>query len=142
MSGEHQQKAAELGFDLTKQFLTLAFGGIAFVVGISFSTPSAVSTTILWSAIGLFSASCLFGLLFLMRGVNHLNEKKSFDIYASSLRVLSILQILFVLAGVIMLCPIVNHRQSPPAESQGSIVVQNVTLELNGSNFTFSAKKP
>jgi len=152
---EYQQKAAELGFDLTKQFLTLAFGGIAFVVGLSFSNPSAVSTTLLWVAIGLFSASCLFGLMFLMKGVNHLSEKKSFDIYATSLRVLSILQIIFVLGVVIALFPIVNHR-TPSPETKGSIQVhvngkssvtypseqdENVIIELNGSNFTFTAKK-
>jgi hypothetical protein len=140
MPDEYKQKAAELGFDLTKQFLTLAFGGIAFVVGISFSSPSAVSTTLLWWAIALFSASCIMGLLFLMRGVNHLSEKRSFDIYATSLRTLSILQILFVIAGVIMLCPIVNHR--PPPSSESGATIENVTIILNGSNFTFSAKKP
>jgi hypothetical protein len=156
MSDAHQQKAAELGFDLTKQFLTLAFGGIAFVVGISFSSPSAVSTALLWWAIGLFSTSCILGLLFLMKGVNHLSEKKSFDIYAASLRVLSILQIIFVMAGVITLCPVVNHR-APISETKGSIQIhvngrssitypnkpdENVIIELNGSNFTFSAQKP
>jgi membrane protein implicated in regulation of membrane protease activity len=156
MADEHQQKAAELGFDLTKQFLTLAFGGIAFVVGLSFSNPSAVSTTLLWVAIGLFSASCLFGLLFLMKGVNHLSEKKSFDIYATSLRVLSILQIIFVLCGVIALCPIVNHRTPAEPQNGNSIEIniqgktslvypivpeKNITIEFKGSNVTFSATK-
>lgn len=157
MPDEHKQKAAELGFDLTKQFLTLAFGGIAFVVGISFSTPSAVSTALLWWAIGLFAASCVAGLLFLMQGVNHLSEQKSFDIYAASLRVLSVLQILFVIAGVVTLCPIVNHRPATTPSTGQSIEIRtpgqssltypvepdkNVIIEFDGSKFTFSAKKP
>ena len=49
-----QKKAADLGFDLTKQFLTLAFAGIAFVVGLSFSTPGAVSSVLLWLVIAVF----------------------------------------------------------------------------------------
>jgi membrane protein implicated in regulation of membrane protease activity len=161
MPDEHQQKAAELGFDLTKQFLTLAFGGIAFVVGLSFSTPDAVSTTLLWWAIGLFSASSIFGLLFLMKGVNHLSEKKSFDIYDKSLRCLSILQIVFVVVGVITLCPIVNHRPPPPSavpaakistieihiNGQSTLVYpiqpeKDVRVEFNGSNYTFYSKQP
>ncbi|HEY5296437.1 MAG TPA: hypothetical protein VIK59_00775 [Verrucomicrobiae bacterium] len=157
MSDEYKQKAAELGFDLTKQFLTLAFGGIAFVVGISFSTPSAVSTALLWWAIGLFSASCIAGLLFLMCGVSHLNEKKNFDIYAMSLRTLSVLQIIFVIVGVVMLCPIVNHRPAHLQDSKSSSIEihvngqsmtypieseKYVTIQFSGSNFTFSTKKP
>jgi hypothetical protein len=97
------------------------------------------------------------GLLFLMRGVNHLNEQKSFDIYALSLRILSILQILFVIAGVITLCPIVNHRNPKPVAPSPSLIEihafgqstmtypveadKNVTIEFTGSNFTFSTKK-
>jgi hypothetical protein len=97
-------------------------------------------TIAIWWAIGLFSASCIAGLLFLMKGVNHLSEKKSFDIYAMSLRIFSILQILFVIGGVIMLCPIVNHR--PPPSSESGATIENLTIVMNGSNFTFSAKKP
>lgn len=60
-----QKKAAELGFDLTKQFLTLAFAGIAFIVGLSFNTPGAVSSATLWLVIGTFGASAALGLGFL-----------------------------------------------------------------------------
>ena len=65
------------------------------------------------------------GLLFLMRGVNHLNEKNSFDVYEKSLRMLSILQILFVVGGVVMLCPVVNHRTAKAAEKSASIEIHN-----------------
>src|SRR5437016_12654560 len=94
-----QKKAAELGFDLTKQFLTLAFAGIAFVVGLSFNTPGSISSLMLWLVIATFGLSAVLGLLFLMRGVNLLSVQKTYDIYASSLRFLATLQIIFMLVG-------------------------------------------
>src|ERR1019366_7757720 len=98
-----QKKAAELGFDLTKQFLTLAFAGIAFVVGLSFNTPGTVSSLMLWLVIGVFGGSVLLGLLFLMRGVSLLSVEKSYNIYAPSLRGLAILQIILMLVGTVFL---------------------------------------
>ena len=89
MVEECEKKAAEVGFDLTKQFLTLAFAGIAFVVGLSFDTPGAVSSLMLWLVIEHL-ASAVLGLGFLMHGVNLLNIQKSFDIYASTLRILAV----------------------------------------------------
>src|ERR1035438_9425408 len=80
MTEECEKKAAELGFDLTKQFLTLAFAGIAFVVGLSFNTPGAVSSLMLWLVIGVFGGSVLLGLLFLMRGVSLLSVEKSYNL--------------------------------------------------------------
>jgi hypothetical protein len=107
-----QKKAAELGFDLTKQFLTLAFAGIAFVVGLSFNTPGSVTSFMLWSVIGTFGLSAVLGLFFLMHGVNLLSVQKTYDIYASSLRFLAAFQILLMLAGTLLLVPILKARPS------------------------------
>jgi len=112
MAEECEKKAAELGFDLTKQFLTLAFAGIAFVVGLSFNTPGAVSSLMLWLVIGVFGGSVLLGLLFLMRGVNLLSIEKSYDIYAPSLRGLAIFQIIFMLIGTVFLGTILKEHPS------------------------------
>jgi hypothetical protein len=98
-----KKKAAELGFDLTKQFLTLAFAGIAFVVGLSFNTPGSVSSLMLWLVMGAFGGSAVLGLLFLMHGVNLLNVSNSYDIYASSLRILAGLQIILMLIGTVFI---------------------------------------
>jgi hypothetical protein len=117
MSTDHavddcQKKAAELGFDLTKQFLTLAFAGIAFVVGLSFNTPGSISSLMLWLVIAAFGLSAALGLFFLMHGVNLLGVKKTYDIYASSLRFLATLQIVLMLAGTGLLIPVLNSRPS------------------------------
>ncbi len=122
---EHKKSAAELAFDVTRQFLTLAFGGIAFVVGLSFSSPDAVSQTFLWWTIGLFSASAVFGLLVLMNGVGKISEESTFDIYSSSLRLFSIVQILLIIAGTALLIPIVSNGGSANEQPTANIEISN-----------------
>ena len=95
-----------LAFDLTKQFLTLAFAGIAFVVGLSFSDPGAIPTLWLWPTLVLFAFSIVVGLLFLMRSVSDLSQA-GLDVYEKSLRVMAAGQILLVILGVGFLVPIV-----------------------------------
>jgi hypothetical protein len=156
MTEECEKQAAELGFDLTKQFLTLAFAGIAFVVGLSFNTPSAVSSLMLWLVIGVFGGSVLLGLLFLMRGVNLLSVEKSYDIYAPSLRALAVLQILLMLIGTIFLCTIlkrhsisvtpVAHNMEIKLDPQHSVVYpidtdKNMTVEIDNGKVKITAAK-
>ena len=120
MTEESKKKAVDLGFDLTKQFLSLAFAGIAFVVGLSFNTPGSVSATMLWLIVGIFGGSVLLGLIFLMRGVHMLSVQNRYDIYATSLRVLSTLQIFLMLIGTVFLGTILKaHRSSsePPSHT-------------------------
>jgi len=109
---ECQKKAAELGFDVTKQFLTMAFAGIAFVVGLSFNTPGSVSSVMFWAVIAVFGLSAAFGIFFLLHGVNLLSVQKTYDIYASSLRFLAAFQIVLMLGGTALLFPILYARQS------------------------------
>ena len=158
MPNNHEEEAAKLGFDLTKQFITLALGGIAFVVGLSFSTPTAVSSILLWSTVGVFALSAIFGLFFLMHGVNILSIDKSYDIYATSLRVLAALQILLVLVGVVLLIPILYHRpdSTDTANTSNTIKIQidsqksisypvekdkSYTIEMDNGKIKFSATK-
>lgn len=158
MPDDHEKEAAKLSFDLTKQFITLAVGGIAFVVGLSYSSPAAVSSILLWGTIGMFGFSAILGLLFLMRGVNTLSVQKSYDVYATSLRVLAGLQILLVLVGVILLCPILYERPTAKASAPETKTVQiqvgsqqtisypiepekNITIEIDNGKVKFSATK-
>jgi len=152
-----RKKAAELGFDLTKQFLTLAFAGIAFVVGLSFNTPGAVSSLMLWLIIGVFGGSVLLGLLFLMRGVSLLSIEKSYDIYAPSLRGLAIFQIILMLIGTVFLGTILKRHPPPSTASvahnmeikldqQHSVVYpidpdKNTTVEIDGGRVKITTAK-
>ena len=163
MVEECEKKAADVGFDLTKQFLTLAFAGIAFVVGLSFNTPGAVSSLMLWLVIGAFGASAVLGIGFLMHGVNLLSIKKSFDIYASALRILAVFQIILMIVGTIFLCTILREHHpltaaAPPAsaplphnmeirlDAQHTIVYpidadKNTTVEIDGGKVKITTAK-
>jgi hypothetical protein len=156
MAEECEKKAAELGFDLTKQFLTLAFGGIAFVVGLSFSTPGAVSLLMLWLVIGAFGGSAILGLVFLMHGVNLLSVKQSYDIYASSLRAFAIFQIIFMLIGTALLGLLLKHHSSATTQTARDVEIRtdaqhsvrypldpdkNITVELDGGKLKVSTSK-
>jgi hypothetical protein len=156
MAEECEKKAAELGFDLTKQFLTLAFAGIAFVVGLSFNTPGTVSSLMLWLVVGVFGGSVLLGLLFLMRGVSLLSIKKSYDIYAPSLRALAISQIVLMLIGTAFLGIIlkahastitpVTHSMEIKLDQQRSVVYpidpsKNTTVEIDDGKVKITAAK-
>lgn len=120
-----EKKAAELGFDLTKQFITLALAGIAFIVGLSLNSPGAVSHLMLWLTVGTFGFSTVLGLAFLGHGVSLLSIQKSYDIYASSLRTLAIIQIVLVLIGVVLLAPIIGTR---PAQRPGSLSTMEIKV--------------
>jgi len=156
MAEECEKKAVELGFDLTKQFLTLAFAGIAFVVGLSFNTPGSISALMLWLVIAAFGGSVILGLLFLMRGVSLLSIQKSYDIYAPSLRGLAIFQIIFMLIGTVFLGTIlkghrsqlapVGHSMEIKLDSQHSIVYpidpdRNTTIEIEDGKVKISTSK-
>jgi hypothetical protein len=120
MADDCEKKAADLAFDVTKQFLTLGLAGIAFVVGLSFSTPGVISRVMLWGTVGVFGLSAIFGLLFLMSGVSQLQIEKTYDVYTRWLRALSIVQIALVLAGVILLLPLVNRSSFRASGSAGA----------------------
>jgi hypothetical protein len=157
LTSQYQQKAADVGFDLTKQFLTLAFAGIAFVVGLTFNKPGVVSTTLLWSIVGAFCVSVVLGLVFLMRGVGQLGSEGKCDIYAPALRFLSGFQILFVLIGVLLLIPVLNNGKSAPLTQNGTINIQinkdqniqyptdperNIEILIEGTKLEFRSTAP
>jgi hypothetical protein len=156
MPEDCEKKAADLSFDLTKQFLTLAFGGIAFVVGLSFSTPGAISALMLWLVVGTFGVSAALGILFLMNGVNRLGIQKSFDVYASSLRFLAILQIVTMLLGTVFLGLILKNHGIKPTDHSRTVEVKtdaahsvtypldpdkDITIEIDGSRLKVTTSK-
>ena len=156
MADDGKKKATDLGFDLTRQFLTLAFAGIAFVVGLSFNTPGAVSSWMLWLVIGAFGGSVLLGLLFFMHSISLLNNNESYDINARSLRGLVTSQIAFMLIGMVFIGFILygHAAKSSPAThvleiregSARSVEYpidpdKNVTVEIDGEKVKITAAK-
>jgi hypothetical protein len=127
---ENKHKAADLSFDLSKQFLSIAFGGLAFAIGISTADGRASSTWLFWAAVIVFALSAVLGFLFMMRGVADFSGKKSFDIFETGARLMSSFQIIFVFAGVIMLLflhletkrPSVSPREGVRIEFGGKMI--------------------
>jgi hypothetical protein len=96
-------KGTDLAFEVSKQFLTLALGGVAFAIGITGSHPEAFGTIWFWLAIILFGLSIFTGFVFLMAGVSSLGQDKAFDVYRPFHRMLSIIQVLSIVAGASLL---------------------------------------
>ena len=99
-----EKDATQLSFDITRQFITIALGGIAFVAGLAGASATTASTVLFWAILIVFGLSTLFGLLFLMHGVHRLHVAKSYNVYAKGLRITSACQIVLAFFGVILLC--------------------------------------
>lgn len=59
-----------------------------------------------------------------MHGVNLLSVKKTYDIYASSLRFLAVLQIIAMLAGTALLISVLRTHQTSESVTKNSIEIK------------------
>lgn len=96
-------KGRDLAFDVSRQFLTLALGGIAFAIGVTGSHPDAFGTTSFWAAIGFFGLSIVAGFMFLMHAVSSLAQDKALDVYHVLPRILILIQVPAVVIGAALL---------------------------------------
>lgn len=129
---EKNHKAAELSFDLSKQFISLAFAGVAFAIGLSTANGNIASTLFFWGAVILFALSAILGFLFLMRGASDFSIKGDFDIYEKGARIMSLFQIVFVFLGVVLLLWL--HLSSVKQNPQLQISIDpKVIIENPGS---------
>jgi hypothetical protein len=157
-AGDNKKKAADVALDLAKQFLTVAFGGIAFTVGLSFSAPDAITTIFFWIIVVSFGLSAAFGFLFLMNAigsVNKLADDQFLDVSAGTLPTFSVLQILGTVVGTVALIvvlykhvskPIPPHTMSVKINAQQSVDFpidsdKNVTIDVDGSKLKVSTSK-
>jgi len=102
------QDASHLATTLTQQFITIAIGCIGFTLGMSFTMPSLLATSIFWGILTVFGFSIIFGLLFLMHTIALLSKYQMCDVYKPSLRILSLVQIALTIFGVGLLCLYLN----------------------------------
>lgn len=128
MSTENN-KACELSFDLSKQFISIAFAGIAFAIGISTANDSVASTWLFWISVVVFTLSAILGFLFMMRGVADFAGKQSFDIFERGTRLMSIFQIVLVFIGVIFLLFLHLHTKNPSTKTIGN----GIRIEFSGN---------
>lgn len=99
---DQHKDSCQYAVDTAKQFLSLAAAGVAFVVGLVMAGATSAVQPYYWAA-GLFVASVLFGLIFVMSVVAHVNQCNNYDVYTPVLKFLSLVQIIcFVAATVVV----------------------------------------
>lgn len=106
-------KPAEISFDLSKQFLSISFAGIAFAIGLSTSDGDTRASWMFWVSIAFFALSSILGLLFMMRGAADFSEDGKFNIFDTCPRVLSIAQIILLVVGTALLLPLHLQVKKP-----------------------------
>ena len=110
-NSEHHKKSCEFAVDLIKQFLALACGGIAFVIGLVFSEHAELLDKVTVSAsLCFFAASVICGWLGYMNIIGKVSRKDDYNIYGGFMQIVSIVQILlFLLAVGILFFPTMKN---------------------------------
>jgi len=127
------QDAAHLAFDLARQFITIAIGGIGFTVGILCASPIVVSSALVWSVLAAFGTTVALGLFFIMHGIGILSQDKSYNVYIPSLRITSLLQILSAAVGVGLLCVFLRS----PIQPDKNAAVNGIQIKIGENLLTY-----
>lgn len=122
----NHKDSCEYSVEIAKQFLTLAAGGVAFVVGLAISSSIDIPQTFYWVT-GIFIFSIAFGLFFVMSVVAHINKNKNYNVYTPQLKIFAAVQILSFLTGIILLSYVVlwklKNRQDVSKHEKTSIEI-------------------
>jgi len=115
-NSDAHKASCQYGVDISKQFITLASAGMAFVAGLVVSKKAGLTfsqTVYLFSFLGL---SIAFGLFFLMRVIGHINKSDNYNVYTISLRILASFQIiLFIFGASILGYATINIAKNKPS---------------------------
>ena len=98
----HHRDSCQYSVDIAKQFITLAAGGVAFIVGLAMATSTAIPQSFYWVT-SLFIFSIAMGLIYAMSVVAHVNKTQNYNVYSLQLKALASVQIVSFLLGVIFL---------------------------------------
>lgn len=123
---DHLKDSCSYSVEVSKQFLTFAAGGVAFLVATALAPASRITPLFYWS-FGAFVLSILFGLAYIMQVVGHINRDRNYDVYSGRLRACSALQLLTTLCGATLL-GVVVFRLLPERASDSAVV--NGVLEV------------
>ena len=106
-AAERIREAAKDGcnysLDLSKQFITFAAGGLAFVVGLATAEASRPSLWLTLPALISFAASMLAGLVFHMKVTGNVATERNYDAFDPALTLLAKIQMLLFAFGVLIL---------------------------------------
>ena len=116
---------------ISKQFITLASAGIAFVVGLAIAPNTAISSFYYWTGGCCFFSIC-FGLIFIMSTIAHINKNDNYNVYTPQLRFLAFMQITLFLVGIIVLSQILFNKID--GNSHQSIKSANTNFSIKSGN--------
>jgi hypothetical protein len=119
---QKDKDSCEHAIAVAAQFLNLAAGGIAFVVGLVFSTEPRMNPWLVVATCVIFALSIVLGLMVRMGLTSNIAKHGDYNIYAGPIRWVAVCQILLFLLGVAVLGG-VTFRQAfaakkPPVEDQ------------------------
>jgi len=99
----NQRDAMSLVQDLSRQFISISFAGIGFIVGISQLSPTPISSLLFWVILFSFMISVIAGLLLIMHSISKIADENSYNIWSLGIRTASLTQIIAATIGVLLL---------------------------------------
>jgi uncharacterized membrane protein YczE len=124
---DHYKDSCKYSIEIAKQFITLASGGVAFVVGLLISSNKVASYLFYWLS-GSFILSIGFGLIYVMSTIAHINKEQNYNVYSPKLKFLAATQIIFFIIGLILLVYTVLWKLESKIEKQN---IDSLCVEIN-----------
>jgi hypothetical protein len=135
----HHRDSCQYSVDIAKQFITLAAGGVAFIVGLATASTTTAPYSFYWVT-GLFIFSIAMGLIYAMSVVAHVNKTQNYNVYTPQLKALASLQILSFLFGVIFLSYAVLWKLDNKKE-QNAEDKSNLEIVVSGKQIKYTVDK-
>jgi hypothetical protein len=134
-NGEQHKESNKLAVELTKQFLTLAVGGIGFVIGLLSTDGNLLPKPVSIIALVGFAISTGAGFLYFMRTVWEIRQHNSYCIFNADLQSLARWQLYTFFAVVVLVGVFAVVRKGSSTQATLAQQSTNTMLEIhNGTN--------
>lgn len=120
-NAQHDRDACEQGLAVAAQFLNLAAAGIAFVVGLVFSTDPRLNPWLVVVTCGIFGISIFLGLMVRMGVTSNIAQKGDYDVYAGPIRFVAAFQIVFFMLGIVVLGGVTFRQAFAARHAEGEL---------------------
>jgi hypothetical protein len=134
LNDEHHKDSCTISVQVSKQFLTFAATGLAFLIGIAIKAQCNLDGYWYLSGFSLV-LSMLLGLFYLMSVVAHINQCKNYNVYALPLKVMSTLQIIAFALAVAFLAivtqKVISSSKPPNINSAPNVSIETDTKKVH-----------
>ena len=124
---ESHKDSCNYGIELSKLFITLASGGLAFATALGLANLMVFGDWRLFWTLLLFAISIGFGLAFVMSVVGHINKHNNYDVYTICPRLMMVGQLLafgiaiYLVAAATLAC-VESQRKAKQTPSYNLVV--------------------